>query len=129
MAIRILLLLFLAAIGYYAFVRRRKVPVHIVIVLGMVGLASFFVVFPDTTNAIAHLMGVGRGADLVTYVVEVTLLFVAIHYYTKFVEVREQITILVREIAFLRDRVSTLEKHGDRQTRAVTDEEREPGKA
>lgn len=46
----------------------------------------------------------GRGADLITYLVEVGILFVVLHYYMKFVELEERITELVREIALLRPR-------------------------
>jgi hypothetical protein len=48
---------------------------------------------------------VGRGADLIMYMLHVGLLFVVIHYYTKFVEQQQQITHLVREIALLRREV------------------------
>ncbi len=102
MIIRVLLLVLLAAVGYYAFLRRHKVPVHIVIVIAMLGVAGFFVVVPEATNRLAHAVGVGRGADLVTYLVELALFFIIIHYYTLFVDLDARVTTLVREIALLR---------------------------
>jgi hypothetical protein len=110
MIIRILLLSLLALIGWRFFVRRNKLPIHIVVVAGVLGLAGLAVLFPELTNDIAHAVGVGRGADLITYLVEVGLLFVVVHYYTKFVELQAQITQLVREIAILRAELETKNK-------------------
>ena len=107
MIIRALLLVLLAAVGYYAFLRRRQVPVHVVIVIAMLGVAGFFVVVPEATNRLAHAVGVGRGADLVTYLVELALLFIVIHYYTLFVDLDARVTALVREIALLRAEIET----------------------
>jgi SAM-dependent methyltransferase len=86
MIIRILLLAALALIGWRFFVRRSKLPIHIALVATVLGLAGLAVLFPESTNDVAHAVGVGRGADLITYLVEVGLLFVIVHYYTKFVE-------------------------------------------
>ncbi len=102
MIIRILLLSLLALIGWRFFARRNRLPIHILVVVLVLGLAAMAVVFPELTNDIAHAVGVGRGADLITYLVEVGLLFVVVHYYMKFTEQQAQITQLVREIAILR---------------------------
>ena len=110
MIIRVLLLLLLAVIGWRFFVKRSKLPIHIVVVGVVLGLAGIAVIFPELTNDIAHAVGVGRGADLITYLVEVGLLFVVVHYYTKFVELQSQITDLVREIALLRRELEQRDK-------------------
>ena len=102
MLIRILLLAFLTAIGYFVFLRRQKLPLHILVLMPLLGIAALFVALPNITNTIARFFGVGRGADLISYLVEIGLLFVVIHYYTKFVELQTQITRLVRELALLR---------------------------
>lgn len=104
MIIRVILLSALFLIGWRIFLRRTKLPVHILVVFGIQGLAAGAVLFPDASNDIAHVLGVGRGADLITYLVEVGILFVVLHYYMKFVELEERITELVREIALLRPR-------------------------
>jgi len=100
--IRVLLLGALATIGYAVFLRRQRLPIHIVLVMGLLGLAAMAVVFPGATTVVANWLGVGRGVDLINYLVEVGLLFVVIHYYAKFVELEQQITVLAREIALLR---------------------------
>lgn len=102
MIIRLSLLAALAAIGYWGFLRRSRLPVHILLVFALLGVAGLAVVFPASTTVVANAVGVGRGADLVAYLVEVSLLFVCLHYYTKFVDLQRQITDLVRELAILR---------------------------
>jgi len=105
MIIRILLLSGLAAIGWLVFLRRNRLPFHIVIVIAVLAVAGLAVVFPDLTAEAAQLVGVGRGVDLVTYLVEIGTLFVLLHYYTKFVEVERRMTDVVREMAILRAEV------------------------
>ena len=117
MIIRVLLLSLLALIGWRFFARRNRLPIHIMVVTGVLGLAAAAVIFPELTNDIAHAVGVGRGADLITYLVEIGLLFVVVHYYMKFVEHQAQITQLVREIALLR---------GELESRAETKPEPRP---
>jgi small membrane protein len=103
MIIRILLLGGLAAIGWLVFLRRNKLPFHIVIVFLLLAVGAAAVLAPESMlDDIAHAFGVGRGVDLITYVFEVATLFVLLHYYTKFVELQRQLTNVVRELAILR---------------------------
>ena len=105
MIIRILMLGGLAAIGWFVFLKRNRLPFHIVIVLGMLAVGAAAVLFPDATDDVANFVGVGRGVDLITYLIEVAVLFVLLHYYTKFVELQRQLTTVVRELAILRAEV------------------------
>ncbi len=105
MIIRILLLSALAAIGYMVFLRRSRFPVHIVIVFLMLAVAGLAVLFPEKTDVVANWFGIGRGVDLINYLVLVSLLYTVTHYYTKFVDIEQQLTQLVREIAILRAEV------------------------
>jgi small membrane protein len=100
--IRIGMLLGLAAIGYLVFLRRNRLPFHIVTVFALLAMGAAAVMFPGATDDIAHYVGVGRGVDLITYILEIAVLFVLIHYYTKFVELQRQLTELTREMAILR---------------------------
>ena len=103
MIIRALLLAGLAAIGWLVFLRRNRLPFHIVIVFLLLAVGAAAVLAPEATlDDIAHAFGVGRGVDLITYVFEVVALFVLLHYYTKFVELQRQLTDVVRELAILR---------------------------
>jgi hypothetical protein len=109
MSIRILLLAGLAAVGWLVFLRRNKMPFHIVTMSGLLVAGAIAVVFPETTDEVAHLVGVGRGADFVIYMSIIGVLFVLVHYYAKFVELQRNVTQLTRELAILRaeiDRVA-----------------------
>jgi small membrane protein len=102
MIIRILMLAGLVAIGYLVFLRRNRLPIHIVVVFSMLVAGAVAVLFPERTDVIANYMGVGRGVDLITYMFEVAAIFILIHYYTKFVELQRQLTTLTRELASLK---------------------------
>jgi small membrane protein len=105
MIIRILLLSGLAATGWLIFLRRNRLPIHIMTVFGLLIAGAVAVIFPDLTSRVAKLVGVGRGADLVAYLAIVVVMFVLLHYYTKFVELQRQVTELTRELAILRTEV------------------------
>ena len=103
MIIRALLLAGLVAIGWLVFLRRNKLPFHIVLMFLMLGVGAAAVMAPEALlDDIAHGVGVGRGVDLITYLLEVVVLFVLLHYYTKFVDLQRQLTQLTREMAILR---------------------------
>ena len=102
MIIRLLLLTGLGLIGWFVFLRRSKMPFHIVTVFALVGLGAAAVISPNLTNEVAHAVGVGRGADLVMYISIVSIFFVLVHYYTKFTELQRNSTQLARELAILR---------------------------
>lgn len=108
MIIRILLLAGLAAVGWLIFLRRNKLPFHILTVFGLLALGVVAVIAPETTDDVAHVVGVGRGADLVLYVTIVAVMFVLVHYYTKFVELQRHLTGLTRELAILRTEIERL---------------------
>ena len=105
MIIRILLLVGLGATGWLIFLRRNRLPIHIMTVFGLIAIGGAAVIFPEMTQKVAELVGVGRGADLVTYIAIVVVMFVLLHYYTKFVELQRQVTELTREIGILRTEV------------------------
>ena len=103
MIIRALLLAGLAAIGWLVFLRRNKLPFHIVIMFLMLGVGAGAVLAPEETlDDIARAFGVGRGVDLITYLFEAGAAFVLLHYYTKFVDLQRQLTEVTRELAILR---------------------------
>jgi hypothetical protein len=84
------------------FLRRNRLPIHIVVVFVILGAGGIAVLFPERTDIIANYMGVGRGVDLITYLFEVAAIFILIHYYTKFVELQRQLTTVTRELASLK---------------------------
>lgn len=58
-------------------------------------------IFPDTLTGIANTFGIGRGADLVIYLVTIGLLFFSVSTYLKFGDMDRRITVLSRHIALL----------------------------
>lgn len=116
MIIRALLLAALAATGYLVFLRRNKLPFHIMLVFALLALGGAAVLAPEKTlDDIANAFGVGRGVDLITYLFEAAALFVLLHYYTKFVELQRQLTTVTREVAILRAEVERLGDRNDSQ--------------
>jgi small membrane protein len=106
MIIRALLLLGLAAIGWLVFVRRNRLPFHILFIFTLLGVGAAAVLAPERVlDDIARAFGVGRGVDLITYIFEVVAAFVLLHYYTKFVELQRQLTTVTRELAILKAEV------------------------
>ena len=72
--------------------------------IGFVVIAAgvVFVMWPDLTNTLAHLLGVGRGADLLTYLAVCTGSLVLYRFYLRLrlLEIRD--VEMVRELAILR---------------------------
>jgi small membrane protein len=102
MLIRILLLAGLAAIGFFIFLRRNRLPLHIMTVFLLLAAGAVAVVEPSIPDDVAHFVGVGRGADLVMYLGIVGVMFVLLHYYSKFVELQAKLTELTRQIAIMK---------------------------
>lgn len=103
--IQILLIGFLAVLFVYGWLQARTSKMAIGLMLACcVGVV--FVWLPDLTQQLAHLVGVGRGADLITYVWIVCSLFVSFNLHLELRRERRRFTELVRQIA-LRDGLPT----------------------
>jgi small membrane protein len=57
------------------------------------------VILPQTTDILARFVGVGRGADLITYISLVALFFLVFKMFAKIESVEQEITRLVRKLA------------------------------
>ncbi|MGE0867981.1 MAG: DUF2304 family protein [Kofleriaceae bacterium] len=100
---QIVLLAGIAGIAILAVVRRRKLPVHIALVIALLGAGASAVLFPDITTELAHVVGVQRGADLVIYVLVLGIVAALVHHITRFAELQRQLDQAIREVALLRD--------------------------
>lgn len=69
--------------------------------LGLTVLIVLAVLFPEVLTDIANAFGIGRGADLVIYLVAIGLLFFSVSTYLKFGDMDRRITLLSRHIALL----------------------------
>lgn len=63
----------------------------------VIALLSIF--FPTVSDRIAHTVGVGRGADLILYMLLLAFMFISVNTYLKFRDYDDQITTLARRLA------------------------------
>lgn len=99
---RLAVLVVIVAAGYHGFLRRTRLPVHIVAVVGLLAAAGLLIACPALASPVAGALGIERGADLAIYLVVAGLWFTSLRYYTKFVELHGQTAALARELALLR---------------------------
>ncbi len=100
MIIQIILSLGLGACLFYVISLGRSSAASIRFgLLAIVAAGTVFVWLPDTTNRIAALVGVGRGADLVMYIWIVLGLVLILRLHIKLREQSEAVTQLARRIA------------------------------
>ncbi len=82
----------------YAFNQIRLRPLSIAIALvAIVGLV--FIWYPDLTNMLAKLVGVGRGADLIYYIWIIIIMFALLNLHIRNRFNDRKIAAIVREIA------------------------------
>jgi small membrane protein len=105
MIIQILLTLGLVVLVAYAYAQRERSRVirFGMTVVGLVGL--YFVWLPEDANDLAHLVGVGRGADLVLYCWIIISLIVALNLHIVARANLRLITELARHIALSEPRL------------------------
>ncbi len=99
--IQILLVIFFAAVTLLYFRRLRRRLFDRILFLLIAFSAVAMVARPDWANSLAQFVGVGRGADLLTYLGLSGLGFLWLQLYTRQRAQNEQITDLVRRMALL----------------------------
>lgn len=72
----------------------RRIALLVLVPLGLVAVA-----FPATTVWAAHLVGVGRGTDLLLYGLVMMFLFTTLATYQRLHHVEDQLVKLTRELA------------------------------
>ena len=66
-----------------------------------IGTASI-IIFPDATSFIAHLLGIGRGADLIIYTSLLIVFYLLFRIHLMLARFEQEITEIVRAIALER---------------------------
>jgi hypothetical protein len=103
--IKLVLLAAIAVVALFA-MRGSTKAIHRVVWWGFVlaGLvaAALSVVFPGDLTWLAHKVGVGRGADLVLYVLVVSFMLVSVILFRRISDLERKYVVLARELA-LRD--------------------------
>lgn len=79
---------------------RTKAYKKILLVL-FVLCAIIVVIFPDITTNVAHILGIGRGADLLLYGLTVVVIFMLLNNYIKDREEQKRFVRLSRKVAIL----------------------------
>jgi hypothetical protein len=64
--------------------------------------ACGFILFPDTLTHVARALGIGRGADILLYGLTLAFLAVSFLLYARIIQLRRQVTELVRHLALTR---------------------------
>lgn len=67
--------------------------------------AIYAILRPDDTTVLANLLGVDRGADLLTYALVIAFLFTTLSTYLRFKELEGRYARLVRAVALQNARV------------------------
>jgi len=99
MIIQLILSAGLSACLFYVVSLGRSSPWIRLGLFAVVMAGYIFIWFPDTTNMLAALVGIGRGADLVMYVWIVLNLFLILRLHIKLREQAEAVTRLARRMA------------------------------
>jgi hypothetical protein len=62
-------------------------------------VAAVAIVNPNLPQAVANLIGIGRGADLVLYLFVLAFLGVSFYFYSRYLRLQGQLTDVVRHLA------------------------------
>ena len=99
MAIKVILILGLFALTLLCFAVLKSRLATRLFVLAQLCVGVLLVLFPELANAIANHIGVGRGADLMLYLLVLAVYAGALLVLAKFRRLEHQITELTRKIA------------------------------
>lgn len=106
MLIRFLLIASTLTIAWYFLSSRgtsRTNAFKKVLLIGFVVAAITAILVPDSLTSLAHLVGVGRGTDLLIYVLVQVVAFQMFNTYAKDKQNQRQIVHLARRIAILEE--------------------------
>jgi len=94
--IQIILAIGVILIAIYMYLRLRSGLFDVILIGLFFVVGTFFVLFPETTNDIAHFVGVSKGANLFLYTAILFLFFLILKLYSRLRKVEEEFTELVR---------------------------------
>ncbi|MGD0272689.1 MAG: DUF2304 domain-containing protein [Gaiellaceae bacterium] len=110
-AIQVLLIGGIVTVLGWFVMNPRSQQVHAWIKILAAVFTSFGVVViisPNTSNRVAHAVGVGRGADLLLYSLAVAFVYVMFSLYIRGKEEHAKFEILARTVALLEERLREL---------------------
>lgn len=83
----------------YAFLQRKKSRLVSCLITAISVAGIYFVLYPEQTTKLAHILGVGRGADLVTYCWILISLVISLNLQFKILQLHGVVTEITRELA------------------------------
>jgi hypothetical protein len=117
--IKLLLLAAIAVVAFFA-LRGSTRAIHRVVWRGFVVMslvaAALSVVFPSELTWIAHKVGVGRGADLVLYILVVTFMLVSVILFRRIGDLERKYVALARQMAILQAQTHEANESSHRDT-------------
>jgi hypothetical protein len=100
--IKLLLLAAIALVALFA-LRGSTRPIHRVLwrgyVVGILIAAALSILFPGLLSGLAHKVGVGRGTDLLLYILVITFLFVSVILFRRLDSLERKYVQMARHIA------------------------------
>ena len=99
MIFKYVLIVLLGLFCVYVLAMPRTAMLRKGFVLSIVAVMLMFVIKPEWSSAIAELVGISRGTDLLFYLSHLLLFFVAFMYYLKFKEIEARFAKLVSQLA------------------------------
>jgi small membrane protein len=92
------ILVFLQLFILYSFFKRFNKPAIDKIAIVIILLSGIlFAFFPEITNRLAHMMGIGRGADLIMYLAIMGFGYMILLLYSKIKTLESQLVSIVRK--------------------------------
>jgi hypothetical protein len=101
MWIKLLLIGASLALLFYFFVHARTRPMQKLGMSATFLLIIGFTLYPDSATWVAHLVGVGRGVDLVFYLCSLVLLGISFNLYLGLKSQEDKLTVVVRTLALM----------------------------
>jgi hypothetical protein len=94
-----ILVALLAALVILYFARLRTRAWDILVILLCFGIAALLVVRPEVATRLAHMVGIGRGVDLILYLAIPGLALLILLLFARTRELNLKLTAIVRETA------------------------------
>ncbi len=119
MIAQLLLTAFLALVLVYAWSAHRTVPIIGLLASGAALAGLYFVWVQEHATALAALVGIGRGSDLIVYIWVVISLLIMLNLHLKLRLQLDMITRLARAVALDRAKESRRDASPPRKRRPV----------
>ena len=97
--IQVILIVSILLLIVYAYRKFRTSYLDAVFILAILIAGIVLVIAPELSNKIAHVLGIGRGADMVFYLSNVFFLFIILKLYAKVRKLEAMMTGKFREKA------------------------------